>query len=218
MNNLMRLSGRRRLIPKGVALLSIPNAMTTGHPEFQEPVSAPCWYALRTFNRQEQHVSLFLEKQHLPHFIPMAYSSELQKPEEAGTDIADSPKPVLVPAVHNLLFVQKVGSQKEMLKTLSECVMPVSVFRNPGDRRPCEISERDILELRMLCDPQYKSSVFLSQGEAEAMVGKDVRVIAGPFKGAVGRLVRKHKQYYFLKAVIGMGVMVRISRWYCEPL
>ena len=29
-----------------------------------------------------------------------------------------------------------------------------------------------------------------------------------PFKGAVGRLVRKHKRYYFLKAVIGMGVMV----------
>ena len=58
----------------------------------------------------------------------------------------------------------------------------------------------------------------MTQAEAEAMVGKEVRVIAGPFKGTVGRLVRKHKQYYFLKSVIGMGVMLRISRWYCEPI
>ena len=70
----------------------------------------------------------------------------------------------------------------------------------------------------MLCDPQYKTTVFMTQGEAEVMVGKDVRVTNGPFKGTIGRLVRKHKQYYFLKAFIGMGVMVRISRWYCEPI
>ena len=61
-------------------------------------------------------------------------------------------------------------------------------------------------------------SVFMTQGEAEAMVGKDVRVINGPLKGTVGKLVRKQKQYYFLKAFIGLGVMVRISRWYCEPI
>ena len=54
--------------------------------------------------------------------------------------------------------------------------------------------------------------------EAEAMVGKEVRVIKGPFKGSIGRLVRKQKQYYFLKIVTGMGVMVHVSRWYCEPL
>ena len=75
-----------------------------------------------------------------------------------------------------------------------------------------------MVELRMLCDPQYKTSVFMSQGEAEAMVGKEVRVVAGPFKGSTGRLVRKNKQYYVLKSVIGMGVMVRVSRWYCEPI
>jgi ribosomal protein L24 len=54
----------------------------------------------------------------------------------------------------------------------------------------------------------------MTQSEAEAMIGKEVRVVAGPFKGSTGKLVRKNKQYYFLKAVIGMGVMVRVSRWY----
>lgn len=182
----------------------------------EQPDTQP-WYAVRTFNCQEQKVSRFLDEKELVHFIPLTYSKEVKKPVE-GEEQDAAPKPVLVPAVHNLLFVQKKGSQKDMLKALAESTVPVSLFRQPGDTRLCEISARDMIELRMLCDPQYKTSVFMTQGEAEAMIGKDVRVIAGPFKGSIGRLVRKHKQFYFLKAVIGMGVMVRISRWYCEAI
>ena len=183
---------------------------TTSQPDNLQP-----WYAIRTFNCQEQKVSRFLTEQGLLHFIPMTYAKVMKSID--GEEAVEA-KPILVPAVHNLLFVQKQGTQNDMLKAFSESIYPVSVFRHPGDRGLCEISARDMIELRMLCDPQYKTSVFMTQGEAEAMVGKDVRVIAGPFKGSVGRLVRKHKQYYFLKAVIGMGVMVRVSRWYCEPI
>ena len=188
------------------------------HPSDNLPQGAPTWYALRTFHRLEEKVSLFLQEKQLVHFIPMTYSTEMAKPKKGEEASSEPPKPVLVPAVHNLLFVQASVSPKEMLKLLAECTTPVSIFRNPGDRRPSEISDREMQEFRMLCDPQYEQSVFMTQGEAEAMVGKDVRVIAGPFKGSVGRLIRKRKNYYFLKTVIGMGVMVRISRWYCEPL
>lgn len=171
------------------------------------------WYAKRTFNCQEQKVSRFLDEKGYVHFIPMTFARKTEDEEGEGQAVR-----TLVPAIHNLLFVQKAGSQKKMMRTLSECAIPVCIFRNPGQEKLCEISARDMVELRMLCDPRFKTAVFMSQGEAEAMVGKDVRVIAGPFKGSVGRLVRKDKQYYFLKAVIGMGVMVRVSRWYCEPV
>ena len=162
------------------------------------------WYAVRTFNCLEQKVSRFLEEKAISHFIPMTFAGEERK--------------ILVPAIHNLLFIQKPDTETGIIKTLSECPIPVSIFRYPGDRELCEISARDMIELRMLCDPQYKTTVFMTQGEAEATLGKDVRVINGPFKGSVGRLVRKNKQYYFLKIVIGIGVMVRVSRWYCEPI
>ena len=168
------------------------------------------WYAIRTFNCQEQKVSRYLTDCGYVHFIPMTVSVT-QTPEGKS-------KQILVPAVHNLLFVQKQGTQKQMVQLLSECQIPVSIFRQPGTRSFCEISAREMLELRLLCDPEFTSSSYMTQSEAEAMVGKEVRVMKGPFKGAVGKLVRKDKQYYFLKAIIGMGVMVRISRWYCEPL
>lgn len=171
------------------------------------------WYAIRTFNCQEQKVSHFLDEKGYVHFIPMTFAKEYTESEGE-----ERPVRTLVPAIHNLLFVQKANSTKEMERTFRECTIPVSIFRNPGQQDFCEISARDMVELRMLCDPQFKTAVFMTQGEAEAMVGKEVRVVAGPFKGCVGRLVRKNKQYYFLKAVIGMGVMVRVSRWYCESI
>ena len=176
----------------------------------QEMTDREPWYAVRTFNCQERKVSRYLTEKGYTHFIPMTLTKKVVSEEEVKT--------IMVPAVHNLLFVQKKGTQQEMMQMFGECHTPISVFRNPGVQQLCEIPARDMVELRMLCDPQYKTAVFMTQGEAEAMIGKEVRVINGPFKGAVGRLVRKSKDYYFLKTVIGMGVMVRISRWYCEAI
>lgn len=186
------------------------NNSSTGLPE-NNP-----WYAVRTFNCQEQKVSRFFTEKELVHFIPMTYSRVIST--EEGQEPSEKPKPVLVPAIHNLLFVQKKGTQLEMLHSLRECAVPISIFRQPGVQQLCEIPARDMLELRMLCDPQFTNSIYMTQAEAEAMVGKEVRVVAGPFKGSTGKLVRKNKQFYFLKSVIGMGVMIRVSRWYCEPI
>ena len=105
-----------------------------------------------------------------------------------------------------------------MLQLFKECAIPVSPFRHPGSDIICEILVREMIEFRMLCDPKFNTSVFFTQAEEEGLVGKELRVINGPFKGSIGRLIRKKKNYYFLKIVASMGVMVRISRWYCEPL
>ena len=168
------------------------------------------WYAIRTFNCQEQKVSRFLAEKGFLHFIPMKFG-----PAPAGEDGVS--KRLLVPAVHNLLFVQRPGNPNQLFQALKECSFPVSIFRHPGSDTYCEIPDHEMVELRMLCDPAFHTPVFLASEEAEAMVGKEVRVIKGPFKGSIGRLVRKQKQYYFLKIVTGMGVMVHVSRWYCEP-
>ncbi len=185
--------------------------MSKGNIKKQEgQFSEEPWYAVRTFNCQEQKVSQFLAERDIVHFIPMALRTKVKDNE--------TEKRILVPAIHNLLFVQKQGSQQQMLQLFKECALPLSPFRHPGSDTICEIPSREMIELRMLCDPQFKTSVFFTQTEAEGLIGKDVRVINGPFKGSIGKLIRKKGNYYFLKIVIGMGVMVRISRWYCEPL
>ena len=179
------------------------------NPQITDSDNIP-WYAIRTFNCQEQKVSRYLKERRVIHFIPMTYSTDKAKDGNS--------KPVLVPAIHNLLFIQKQGSEQDMVQILQDCTIPVSIFRQPGSNKLCEITPHEMEELRLLCDPEYPTSKYMTQPEAEAMIGKEVRVVKGPFKGSTGKLIRKDKQYYFLKAIIGMGVMVRISRWYCEPV
>lgn len=174
---------------------------TTNHP----------WYAIRTFNCQEQKVCRFLAEKGFLHFIPMKVT---QTPVKEG----ESPKQVLTPAVHNLLFVQQPENSSLLIQALKDCPFPVSVFRHPGVDQYCVIPDSEMVELRMLCDPQFHTPIYLASEEADVMVGKEVRIMKGPFKGSIGKLVRKQKQYYFLKVVTGMGVMVHISRWYCKPL
>ena len=59
------------------------------------PTDRQTWYALRTFNRQEKKVSLFLTEQQLQHFIPMAYSTRMVQPKEDKDDAAEPVKPIL---------------------------------------------------------------------------------------------------------------------------
>ena len=77
------------------------------------------------------------------------------------------------------------------------CVIPVSPFRYPGSDIIYEIPSREMIEFRMFSDPQFNTSVFFTQAGAEELVGKEVRVINGPFKGSIGRLIRKKKHCYF---------------------
>ena len=169
------------------------------------------WFAIRTFHNQEQRLSRFLTESNCVHFVPM-------KLTQASVPGNEAPKTQLVPAVHNLLFVQKMGDQQQTLELLKQSSIPFTVFRLPGSDQIAEIPECEMVEIRTFCDPQFNTNIYLSPDEADAVVGKEVRVINGPFKGSIGRLVRKKKQYYLLKVITGMGVMVRIPRWYCEPL
>ena len=42
--------------------------------------------------------------------------------------------------------------------------------------------------------------------------------ISAPFTGMTGKLHRVKNKFYFIKTLAGFGVMIRISRWYCEVM
>lgn len=174
--------------------------------------SAPSsvWYAIRTFNCQEMKLSAFLKEKGKTHFIPMTYAEK--KTREGKV------KRVLVPVVHNLLFLKKEDSQKQILQMLDEFALPVNIFRQKESSRFCEITDREMQEFRALCDPEFEASRFITPEEAEAKPGKQVRIIHGPFAGMTGKLHRVRNNYYFIKSLVGVGVMMRISRWYCTVI
>jgi len=170
-----------------------------------------CWYAIRTFNCMEMEISEFLRKKDLINFVPMTYAEKFEKNEV-------KPKRIFVPVIHNYIFLQKTKPEKEICKILNKCQLPLSVIKKESTCNFYEITEQEMNEFRLLCDPQFDNSVFMERDEAEAKPGKDVIIIHGPFEGIKGKLYRKDDNFYFIKTLVGIGVMVRISRWYCKVL
>lgn len=99
---------------------------------------------------------------------------------------------------------------------VKECDVPFSVLCDKETKHPCEIPDKQMTEFRILCDPDFKDTLYITHEEAEAKPGKNVRIIHGPFAGITGKLHRARGGYYFIKTLAGVGVMMRISRWYCE--
>lgn len=168
------------------------------------------WYAVRTFNCKEMDISEFLKEQAIPHFIPMVYA-EKGKPDE-------KPHRVLVPVIHNMLFIKKQLSEKQLRETLSQCFIPLHIMKKVNSNDWYEIPDSQMTEFRLMCDPNYKGTRYISQQEAEAKIGKSIRIIHGPFKGIEGKLVRYGNDYYVVKTLVGIGVLLQLPRWYCKPL
>ena len=168
------------------------------------------WIAVRTFFAQESKVSSFLQQHQIVHFIPLLTRHSVA---EDGTHVRQQ-----YPAVHNLLFIQLNKSIEDIRSTLSECPYPIFIYRKlDHPDQWCEISEHDMLDLRLICDSDFSSPVFLSSKECNLGIGNFVRVVHGPLKGVRGQLVRKNKKYYIVKSFEGLGVMVAVSRWCCAP-
>jgi len=95
----------------------------------------------------------------------------------------------------------------------------MSVLRKNNPTRDfCEIPAKEMMEFRLMCNPEIELRRFLSEDEARLKPGAPVYVKYGPLSGLSGRLVRQDKKYYLLKEVPGLGVMIKVSRWCCKPI
>lgn len=121
------------------------------------------WYILRTFNCQELQVSSFLKRNGMTHFIPMTY-------KEKFIDENTKPKRVCTPLVHNYIFIEKGESEKELRDILHECPYPNYVYHKQDSQRFYEVSDEEMTEFRLLCDPTFNKALYADGSELEARV------------------------------------------------
>lgn len=169
------------------------------------------WIVLRTFNCQELSVSSFLQENNVPHFVPMTYREKMS----AGSD---KPKRVLVPLIHNYIFIEKDRPCDEINTILAACSYPHHVMKHAGSGQFYEISDAEMTEFRLVCDPEFSKASPVEDLDVEARAGKEVVVVHGPFTGVHGRLIRVKGKHYFIKTIADFSVQMHISRWYCKVL
>lgn len=166
---------------------------------------------VRTFNRHEMMVSDFLKQEGLTCFIPMRYTEK---------QVRDEPKPrrILVPVIHNYVFVRVEMPVNQISSLLAKCATPLYILKHRDTDCAVEITNREMVEFRMLCDPAFEQRVSIVQQGEEPEVGREVEIVHGPFTGVHGRLYRKQKKYWFVKTIAGISVELRITRWFCKLL
>jgi hypothetical protein len=181
-DNFMCLSGWKRITPK--IDLIIWNLMTEHHTDTRK-----IWYALRTFHRLEEKVSLFLEEKHLPHFVPMAYSAEGAKPKKGEKEPPDPMKPVLVPAIHNLLFVHTTPAVMRELKPRLPIIQYLTCPVN-GRNEPILVPEMQMAQFIRVSNSCSDHLLYFRPEELNLRRGTPVRIIGGPFDGVEGTFVK----------------------------
>ena len=166
---------------------------------------------IRTFNRHEMTVCDFLKQEGVTCFIPMRYV-EKQVRDESKT------RRILMPVIRNYVFVRPEMSVAQFSSLLAKCATSLYILKHKDTDRPVEITNREMVEFRMLCDPAFEQRVSIVQQGDEPEVGREVEIIHGPFAGVHGRLYRKQKKYWFVKTIAGISVELRITRWFCKPV
>ena len=173
-------------------------------------MNRPVWYALQTFHSRELLLEDYLKEKGFSSFIPMLYTEHVSLDGKKTRE--------LVPAVHNLLFIRKEGTDEELQRVLSSCPIPVRILRHIKSTKYYEIPDSQMVEFRAICDPNYTGTLYTDRDFAEARPGQSVRVVHGTFKGLEGKLVRYKNRFYVVILLATLGVFVHIPKWYCEKL
>ncbi len=169
------------------------------------------WVALQLFSPRQLDITARLRDLGLSVFVPMEWTWV--------EDAQAKPKHVLRPVVRNLLFVKLTHDVADLRAILADQPCPLRLVTvTKDDRRPALIPARQMFEFQAMCNPDILAKVYLSQSEARLKQGARVVVTHGPLKGMQGRLVRASRRYYLLKELPGIAVMMKVTRWCCQPV
>ncbi len=137
------------------------------------------WWALRvTYNRA------LMAKQSLDllgyeSYVPMQYREQMQGEERVKR---------LVPSIANLLFLHLEPSAMQQLKATT--TLPLRYIMNRETNKPLIVPDYQMQSFMAVAKTQVQDLIYLTPSPGDFAKGERVRVMGGPFKGAVGKFVR----------------------------
>ena len=161
------------------------------------------WFAIRvTFNR-EMKVKADLDARGIECFIPMKYTMCVRRGRRMKR---------LVPSIHNVIFFHIEPSAMKAYKANTQ--MPIRYIMNPATKRPVVVPEqqmRNFIAVAGTCDEQLE---YLEVKPGRFSRGDHVRVLGGPFAGAVGVLQRVRGNQ---RVVVSIEGVVAVATAFLHP-
>ena len=155
-----------------------------------------------TYNR-EMKMKEHLDELDIENFIPMHYDL---------IDTDDGRKKVLVPAVHNLIFVHATQSDLTNLKMTNPLFEPLRYIMKPVQHSQSQkeilfVPDHQMDNFMRVASVQDDSVKFLNCKDFISKIGKQVRITAGPFNGVEGVIKRIKKNKYVVVQIEGVAAV-----------
>lgn len=181
--------------------------------ETQEQTSV--WMPLKTFYQKELLVAELLREEGIEYYLPMVY--ELQDTKDKDHQC----KPVLVPAIHNLLFIRRNTYNKSWCKKFTR-TFPFPVYFLKRERECdeyCLIPDDEMQNFIRATDPSIQGTRFIDSEKLKNKKGFPVRIVKkGPLFGVTGKFIRYGGRHYIAIEINDSTVLLKVSYTWCEEI
>ncbi len=144
-------------------------------------IDTVCWYVMRVAYKRVMELKRYLDERRVESFLPMRYEYVTAQGRKVRK---------LVPAIYNLVFVRASRQQVHEIKEATSQFARYYMHREDG--RPCvtvvpDVQMENFIRVAGTFDDQL---LYFSDQELDLTKGDKVRILAGPFAGAVGVYIR----------------------------
>lgn len=163
---------------------------------------SPVWYVLRVTYSRELKVKAYLESRGLETFIPMRYDERLH---------GDQKVRVLVPAVHNFVFVRTSSSELKELKSSSPVSGYIRYMMDIVTHAPLVVPNKQMEDFIAVAGTPDEQVMYLSSAEVAMKKGDRVRVTGGIWEGVEGKFVRIKRGFRVVVEIRGIMAVATAS-------
>ena len=140
----------------------------------------PAWYAMSAPYSRELKAKATLDELHIECYVPMRYEL-VQK--------GRLKKRMLVPAIHNLIFVHALRSRINEVKRKIDYLQYRTTVKE-GRNVPIEVPLKQMDDFRKVCESHNEKVKVLLPGSVSLAKGTRVRVTGEEFEGVEGVFVK----------------------------
>lgn len=161
-----------------------------------------CWYPLRITYSREMKVKEYLDALDIESYIPMYYEEKI---------IRGIKKRLLVPVVHNLIFVKSNRYIIDDIKNNSPFASYIRYIINPTNKRPVIVPEKQMQDFIAVSSRFDEPVLFLNTEEFHMKKGDKVRIMTGIWEGVEGKFVRIKRGLRVVVAIEGVMMVATAS-------
>lgn len=150
---------------------------------------------MRSTYSREMKAKEMLEKDGIECFVPTKRVRHIK-----GEDAIDENTPI----VHNLIFVYTSRDFMDTYKRRMESICPLRYAMDRATAKPMVVRDKEMQDFMRVTQEANDSIRYLDDPEELLRRGQDVEIIAGPFEGVRGKIVRFHRDRRVVVSLAGI--------------